>query len=101
MAGIHAIGVANLMSEATAPHMERPVINVRVLIISKPFVVQRLQQPRQHPALTGARSHSHHGDEHLLGTTVVMAKEVEGITRIRRKQRLTSMPSILCCRRDS
>ena len=86
MAGIHAISVANFMSEATAPHMGKPVINVRVLIISKPFVVQRLQQPRQHPALTEARSHSHHQDEHLLGATVVMAKEVEGITR-RRCQR--------------
>ena len=35
--------VVNLMSEATAPHMGRPVINARVLIISKPFVVPRLQ----------------------------------------------------------
>ena len=59
----------------------------RILIISKPFVVPRLQQPRQQPALTGARSHSHHWDEHLLGKTVVMAKEVESITRRRRCQR--------------
>ena len=50
---MHAIGVANLMSEATVLHMGRPVINV---IISKAFVIPRLQQPRQHPALTGARS---------------------------------------------
>ena len=30
MARIHAITVANLMSEATALHMRRPVINARV-----------------------------------------------------------------------
>ena len=78
---MYAIGVANLMSEATVLHMGRPVINV---IISKLFVIPRLQQPRQHPALTGARSHSHHRDVHLLGATVAMAKEVEGITRRRR-----------------
>ena len=30
---------------ATAPHMGRPVINARVLIISQLFVVPRLQQP--------------------------------------------------------
>ena len=44
VARIHVIGVANLMSEATVPHMGKPVINVRVLIISKPFVIPRLQQ---------------------------------------------------------
>ena len=49
--------VANLMSEATALHMGRPVINAKVLIISKPFVVPRLQ-PRWCRALTKARSHS-------------------------------------------
>ena len=42
--------VANLMNEATAPHMGRPVINARVLIISKLFVIPRLQ-PRRHRAL--------------------------------------------------
>ena len=87
MAGIHAIIVANLMSEATALRMGRLVINARVLIISKPFVIPRLQQPRQHPALTGARSHSHRRDVYLLGATVAMAKEVAGITRRRRHQR--------------
>ena len=30
VARIHAIGVANLMNEATAPHMGRFVVNVRV-----------------------------------------------------------------------
>ena len=49
--------VANLMSEATAPHMGKLAINARVLIISKLFVVPRLQ-PRQRRALTEARSHS-------------------------------------------
>ena len=81
---MYAIGVPNLMTEATVLHMGRPVINV---IISKPFVIPRLQQPRQHPALKGARSHSHHRDVRLLGATVAMAKEVEGITRRRRHQR--------------
>ena len=65
-----AIGVANLMSEATAPHMEKPVINVMALITSKPFVIQRLQQPRQRLALTKARSHSCCRGEGLLGATV-------------------------------
>ena len=49
--------VANLMSEATALRMGKPVINARVLIISKLCVIPRLQ-PRQHRALTKARSHS-------------------------------------------
>ena len=47
--------VANLMSEATALHMGKLAISVRVLIISKLFVVPRLQ-PRQDRALTEARS---------------------------------------------
>ena len=68
MVGIHAISVANLMSEATALHMGRPVINVRVLIISKPFVIPRLQQPRQCPALTEARSHGCCKDMHSTGS---------------------------------
>ena len=42
MVGKHDISVANLMSEATVPHMGKSVINVRVLIISKPFVIPRL-----------------------------------------------------------
>ena len=41
--------VANLMSEATAPHMGKLVTSASVLIISKLFVVPRLQ-PRQHSA---------------------------------------------------
>ena len=87
MAGIHAIVVANLMSEAIAPCMGRPVANVRVLIISKPFVIPRLQQPGQHLALT-TRSHSHRRDVVLLGATAeVMAKDVAGISQRRRHQR--------------
>ena len=39
VARIHSICVANLMSEATAPHMGRSVTSVRVLIISKLFVI--------------------------------------------------------------
>ena len=74
---MHAIIVANLMSEATALRMERPVIKVRVLITSKPFVIPRLQQPRQCLALSEERSHSHCRDMVLLGAiTEVMAKDV-------------------------
>ena len=88
MAGMHAMTVANLMSKATALHMGRPVINARVLIISKPFVIPRLQQPRQGPALSKARSHSHCRDMVLLGaTTGVIAKDVANINRRRRCQR--------------
>ena len=47
--------VANLMSEATALYMGKLVTSVRVLIISKLFVVPRLQ-PRQDRALIEARS---------------------------------------------
>ena len=84
MAGMHVIIAANLMSEATAPHMGRPVINARVLIISKPFVIPRLQQPRQHLALSEARSHSHCRDMHLLGATMAMAKEVANVNNRRK-----------------
>ena len=50
--------VANLMSEATAPRMGKLATSARVLIISKLFVIPRLQ-PRWDRALTEARSHSH------------------------------------------
>ena len=66
VAGMFAIGVANLMTEAIAPRMGKLVINVRDLIISKPCVVQRLQQPSQRPALTKARSNI--SGEHPLGS---------------------------------
>ena len=78
--------VANLMSEATAPHMGKLAISARVLIISKPFVIPRLQ-PRQRRALTKARSHSH-TDTVPWGATVAKAKEVATVnTRRRRPQR--------------
>ena len=60
VAMVLAIGVENLMSEATALHMGKSVVNVKVLITSKPFVIQRLQQPRQHPALTKGSRLNHH-----------------------------------------
>ena len=53
MANIVA-NVANLMSEATAPRMGKLATSARVLIISKLFVIPRLQ-PRWHRALTEAR----------------------------------------------
>ena len=78
--------VANLMSEATAPHMGKPAISARVLIISQLFVIPRLQ-PRQHRALTEARTHSH-TDTVPRGATVAKAKEVATVnTRRRRPQR--------------
>ena len=78
--------VANLMSEATAPCMGKLVTSARVLIISKPFVIPRLQ-PRRRRALTEARSHSC-TDMVPQGATVAKAKEVATVnTRRRRPQR--------------
>ena len=78
--------VANLMSEATVPHMGKLAISARVLIISKPFVIPRLQ-PRRHRALTEARSHSRR-DMVPQGATVAKAKEVATVNiRRRRHQR--------------
>ena len=78
--------VANLMSEGTAPHMGRPVIDAKASIISKLFVVPRLQ-PRWHRALTEARSHSRR-DMVPRGATLARAKEVATVnTRRRRHQR--------------
>ena len=57
MANIVA-NVANLMSKETAPRMGKLATSVRVLIISKLFVIPRLQ-PRQDRALIEARSHTH------------------------------------------
>ena len=75
--------VANLMSEATAPHMGKLATSARVLIISKQFVIPRLQ-PRQHRALTEARSHTHR-DMVPRGATVAKAKEVATINTRRRR----------------
>ena len=75
--------VANLMSEATAPRMGKLATSARVLIISKLFVVPRLQ-PRRHRALTEARSHSCR-DMVPWGAIVAKAKEVATVnTRGRR-----------------
>ena len=75
--------VANLMSEGTAPHMGRPVIDAKASIILKLFVVPRLQ-PRRRRALTEARSHSRtdsgerekHGN--VSSKTVLSGPEEEG-----------------------
>ena len=78
--------VANLMSEATAPRMGKLATSARALIISKLFVIPRLQ-PRRCRALTEARSHSC-TDTVPWGATVAKAKEVATVnTRRRRPQR--------------
>ena len=78
--------VANLMSEATAPHMGKLAIGVRVLIISKLFVIPRLQ-PRRDRALIEARSQTRR-DMVPRGATAAKAKEVATVnTRRRRPQR--------------
>ena len=82
MANIVA-NVANLMSEATAPHMGKLATSARVLIISKLFVIPRLQ-PRRHRALTEARSHSHR-DMVPRGATVAKAKEAATVNTRRRR----------------
>ena len=75
--------VANLMSEATALRMGKPVTNAKVLIIFKLCVIPRLQ-PRRCRALTEARSHSHR-DMAPQGATVVRAKEVVNVNNRRRR----------------
>ena len=82
MANIVA-NVANLISEGTAPHMGRPVIDAKASIISKLFVVPRLQ-PRWRRALTKARSHSRR-DMVPWGATVAKAKEVATVNNRRRR----------------
>ena len=70
--------VANLMSEATAPHMGKLATSAKVLITSKLFVIPRLQ-PRWHRALTKARSHTRR-DMVPWGATAAKAKEVATVT---------------------
>ena len=78
--------VANLMSEATAPCMGKLATSARVLIISKLFVVPRLQ-PRRERALTEARSHTRR-DMVPWGATTARPKQVATVnTRRRRPQR--------------
>ena len=68
------------------PCMGKLVTSARVLIISKLFVVPRLQ-PRWHRALTEARSHTHR-DMVPRGATAAKAKEVATVNiRRRRPQR--------------
>ena len=75
--------VANLMSEASALHMGKHATSARVLIISKLFVVPRLQ-PRRHRALTEARSHTCR-DMVPWGATMARAKEVATVNTRRRR----------------
>ena len=78
--------VASLMNGATVPCMGKLATGARVLIISKQFVVPRLQ-PRRHRALTEARSHSRR-DMVPRGAIVAKAKEVATVNiRRRRHQR--------------
>ena len=78
--------VANLMSRANVQRMGKLAIGAKASIISKPFVVPRLQ-PRWPRALTEARSHSRL-DVVPWGATMARAKEVATVnTRRRRPQR--------------
>ena len=78
--------VANLMNGAIVSCMGKLAIGAKASIISKLFVVPRLQ-PRRHRALTEARSHSHL-DVVPWGATMARAKEVATVnTRRRRPQR--------------
>ena len=78
--------VASLMNGATVPRMGKLAISVRALIISKQFVIPRLQ-PRWCRALTKARSYSH-TDTVPREATMAKAKEVATINiRRRRPQR--------------
>ena len=78
--------VANLMSGPTVLRMGRLAIGAKASIISKLFVIPRLQ-PRRHRALTEARSHSRL-DVVPWGATMARAKEVATVnTRRRRPQR--------------
>ena len=83
MANIVA-NMANLMSEAIVPRMEKLATSVRVLIISKPFVVPRLQ-PRRRKARTEARSHTRR-DMVPWGATTAKAKEVATVNNRRRSR---------------
>ena len=78
--------VASLMNGATVLRMGKLVIGAKASIISKPFVIPRLQ-PRRPRALTEARSHSRL-DVVPRGATMARPKEVATVnTRRRRPQR--------------
>ena len=82
--------VAGLMNGATVPHMGKLVTSVRVLIISKPFVILRLQ-PGRPRSLTEARSHTRR-DMVPWGATAAKAKEVAN-NNIRRRRHQRSRRS--------
>ena len=79
------LNVANSMSGATVPRMGKLAIGAKASIISKPFVVPRLQ-PRRHRALTEATSHSH-PDVVPRGATMARPKAVANNITRRRHQR--------------
>ena len=81
VAVVLAIGLANLMSEVTVPLMGKSVVNVKVLISSKSFVIPRLQQPRQCPACTRGSRLNHCRGGHPWGVTVAMAMEAGSLQR--------------------
>ena len=82
--------VASLMSGATVLRMGKLAIGAKASIISKQFVVQRLQ-PRRHRALTEARSHTRR-DMVPRGATAAKAKEVAN-NNIRRRRHQRSRQS--------
>ena len=77
--------VANSNSEATVPHMGKLAIGAKASIISKLFVIPRLQ-PRWCRALTEATSHSR-PDVVPRGATMARPKAVANNIRRRRHQR--------------
>ena len=85
-----ANGVANFMSEATVPLMGRSVISVRAITISKQFVIQRLQQSSQEPALTERSHNNNMPGSHQPAAT--MAKE-EANNSSRRRHLRSSLQS--------
>ena len=84
MANIVA-NMASPMSGATVLRMGKLMTSVRVLIISKQFVIPRLQ-PRRHRALTKARSNTRR-DMVPQGATMARAKEVAKRRRPQRSRR--------------
>ena len=89
--------VASLMNGAIVPCMGKLAIGAKASIISKLFIVPRLQ-PRRHRALTEARSNSR-TDMVPRGATMARAKEVATVnTRRRRPQRSRGSRMRMQCR---
>ena len=79
--------VANLMNGAIVPRMGKLAIGAKASIISKLFVIPRLQ-PRRRRALTEGKKSQLHLDVVPRGATMARAKEVATVnTRRRRPQR--------------